>query len=189
MTTAAPAQARGFTVHSTLAFVERDFGPETRGSVLSVLPAEERERILATQPGDDVPMGLLRALWEAVETVVGARDGAWAERSGAFSIEASGTEKFGGILQKQSPLEFVTQPVSLFRLYYHPGNMEVAEAVPGRVVLRLVGFDAGTPLFCRRQNGGLLRAVELAGGERATVRHVRCQHEGDAFCEWQLAWE
>jgi hypothetical protein len=21
------------------------------------------------------------------------------------------------------------------------------------------------------------------------VRHVRCQHDGDAFCEWELAWE
>jgi hypothetical protein len=34
-----------------------------------------------------------------------------------------------------------------------------------------------------------LRAVELAGGVRPSVRHVRCAVEGDAFCEWELHWE
>jgi hypothetical protein len=189
MTAMAAAQAKGSTLHSTLAFVEREFGPETRGSVLSALPAEDRERVQAAAATDEVPLALLRSLWTATDTVLGAREPRWPERSGAFSIDGLGAQMYRGILHKQSPLEFVTQPVSLFRLYYHPGDMEVAEAVPGRVVLRLVGFDAGTRIFCRRQTGGLLRAVELAGGVRATVRHVRCQHDGDAFCEWELAWE
>lgn len=181
--------AKGSTLHSTLAFVEAEFGAEARGSVLSALPAEERERVVAARATDEIPMALLRALWRATDTVLGEREPRWPERSGAYSIEGPGTRMYSGILHKQSPLEFVTQPVSLFRLFYHPGDMEVAEAVPGRVVLRLVGFDAGTTVFCRRQTGGLLRAVELAGGARASVRHVRCQHEGDAFCEWELGWE
>lgn len=182
-------QAKGSTLHSTLAFIDQAFGPEARGSVLAALPAEDRERVAAVRATDEVPLALLRSLWSATETVLGARDPHWPERSGAFSIDATGAQMYSGILHKQSPLEFVTQPVSLFRLYYNPGDMEVAEAVPGRVVLRLVGFDAGTEVFCRRQTGGLLRAVELAGGTRAAVRHVRCQHEGDAFCEWELAWD
>jgi len=186
---ASTAQAKGSTLHSTLAFVEQNFGPEARGSVLAALPAEDRERVMAARATDEVPLALLRSLWEATDTVLGSREPRWPERSGAHSIEGLGAQMYSGILHKQSPLEFVTQPVSLFRLYYHPGDMEVAEAAPGRVVLRLVGFDAGTTVFCRRQTGGLLRAVELAGGARAAVRHVRCQHEGDAFCEWELVWE
>jgi hypothetical protein len=191
MTTLAPAAAaaKGSTLHSTLAFVEREFGADTRGSVLAALPSDDRERVVAASATDEVPMSLLRSLWSATDRVIGEREPGWPERSGAFSIEGMGAQMYSGILHKQSPLEFVTQPVSLFRLYYHPGDMEVAEAAPGRVVLRLVGFDAGTSVFCRRQTGGLLRAVELAGGTRAGVRHVRCQHEGDAFCEWELAWE
>jgi predicted hydrocarbon binding protein len=31
--------------------------------------------------------------------------------------------------------------------------------------------------------------VELAGGVDASVRHVRCAGEGDAFCEWELRWK
>jgi hypothetical protein len=183
------AQAKGSTLHSTLAFVEAEFGPEVRGSVLAALPAEDRERVQHTRATDEVPLALLRSLWRATDTVLGERDPHWPERSGAYSIEGLGAQMYSGILHKDSPLQFVTQPVSLFRLYYHPGDMEVAEAMPGRAVLRLVGFDAGTPLFCRRQTGGLLRATELAGGSRASVRHVRCHFEGDAFCEWELSWE
>jgi hypothetical protein len=137
---------------------------------------------------EEVPMELLRALWDAVEQVVGPRDPAWPEKSGAFSIQSMGVQLYGGILLKKSPTEFLTQPVSLFQLYYQPGNMEVVEEETGRVVLRLVGFP-GDPVFCRRQTGGLLRAVELAGGVNPSVRHVRCSVEGDAFCEWELRWE
>ncbi len=83
---------------------------------------------------------------------------------------------------------FLTQSVSLFRLCYHPGDMEVVESTEGQAVLRLVGFQAMDPLFCRRQTGGLKWAIEIAGGAAARVRHVSCELEGDAFCEWDLPW-
>ncbi len=67
--------------------------------------------------------------------------------------------------------------------------MEVVEDAVGRAVLRLVDFDPVTRLFCRRQAGGLRRAIEIAGGGAAKVHHVRCSIEGDAFCEWELHWE
>ena len=60
---------------------------------------------------------------------------------------------------------------------------------PGHAVLRLVGFDAGTSVFCRRQTGGLRCAITLAGGAEPSTRHVRCVLEGDAFCEWELRWK
>ena len=96
---------------------------------------------------------------------------------------------YSGILKKSTPTEFLTQSVSLFRLYYHPGDMEVVYDSPGAAVLRLVGFDPGTPLFCRRQTGGLRCAITLAGGLEPRTRHVRCALEGDAFCEWELGWK
>ena len=95
---------------------------------------------------------------------------------------------YGGLLRKASPAEFVTQSVSLFRLYYAPGDMVPVEVEPGRAVLRLEGFPTASPLFCARQTGGLRQATELAGGKSVRVRHVRCEHEGDAYCEWELRW-
>jgi hypothetical protein len=67
--------------------------------------------------------------------------------------------------------------------------MECVFETPGAAVLRLVGFDPVTTLFCQRQSGGLRYALTLAGGAEPTVRHVRCTLEGDAFCEWELSWK
>ena len=188
MTAVAAPQAKGSTLRSTLRYVEAEHGAAAADAVLERLPNEERRRIESAGAMDEVPVELLRVLWDAVEGAVGKRDPGWPEKSGAYSIQSMGVQLYGGILRKRDPLEFLSQPVSLFRLYYQPGNMEVVESEPGRAVLRLVGFP-GDPVFCRRQTGGLLRAVELAGGVRPSVRHVRCSVEGDAFCEWELQWE
>jgi hypothetical protein len=181
-------QAKGSTLRSTLAYVRSVAGDAGADAVLTRLPAEERARILAASQTEEVPLELLISLWHAVEAEIGAEHPDWPERSGGFSISNAGVEHYRGILLKKSPAEFLLQRVSLFRLFYQPGNMEVVEEEPGRAVLRLVGFDPGERTFCRRQTGGLLRSIELAGGADPAVRHVRCSLEGDAFCEWELRW-
>jgi hypothetical protein len=181
-------QAKGSTLRSTLAFVRSLVGDEGVERVLARVPAAERARMVAASQTDEVPLELLISLWHAVEAEIGAEHQDWPERSGGFSISNAGVEHYRGILLKKSPAEFLLQRVSLFRLFYQPGNMEVVEEEPGRAVLRLVGFDPGERTFCRRQTGGLLRSIELAGGTDPAVRHVRCSLEGDAFCEWELRW-
>ncbi|HEX6911852.1 MAG TPA: hypothetical protein VF142_15725 [Longimicrobium sp.] len=185
-----PAQyAKGSTLRSTLAFVRSLTGDEGVERVLGRLPADDLARVRAAAATDEVPLELLLSLWRAVDAEVGAEHPDWPERSGAFSIASAGVEHYSGILRKKSPAEFLLQRVSLFRLFYQPGNQEVVEEDAGRAVLRLVGFDPGASTFCRRQTGGLLHAIQLAGGANAAVRHVRCSLEGDAFCEWELRWD
>ncbi|MBW3571368.1 MAG: hypothetical protein KY467_09695 [Gemmatimonadetes bacterium] len=182
-------QAKGSTLRSTLAFVRTVVGDDGVQRVLARLPAKDRARIEAVSQTEEVPLELLLALWHAVDAEIGAEHPDWPERSGAFAIANAGVEHYRGILLKKSPAEFLLQRVSLFRLFYQPGNMDVVEEEPGRAVLRLVGFDPGERTFCRRQTGGLLRSIELAGGVEPSVLHVRCSLEGDAFCEWELRWQ
>ncbi|HEX2191469.1 MAG TPA: hypothetical protein VHG51_21335 [Longimicrobiaceae bacterium] len=189
MSAAATAQqAKGSTLRSTLDFLAAEVGPDAVERVLASLPPADRRVVETAAATDEVPLEVLIALLRATDRAVGAEHPEWVERSGAFAIQSFGVKLYGGILRKASPTEFLTQRVSLFQLYYRPGNMEVVEAEGGRAVLRLVGFDPVDVLFCRRQTGGLLRSVELAGGRSGSVRHVRCSAEGDAFCEWELRW-
>lgn len=202
------AEAKGSVILATLSFLEAEGGTGLRDRVLERLEPEAREAVAGAEPTESVPFDRVLDLWVAADEILGggedgesgngaedaAGDGSedtagWAERAGAFSIASYGQELYGGILRKSSPREFLTQPVSLYRLYYHSGDMEVVREEAGRAVLRLAGFDQPDPLFCRRQTGGLREALDLAGGERARVRHVRCVVEGDAFCEWELTWE
>jgi hypothetical protein len=195
VTRAAPATpalvARAATVRATRAWVRAEAGDALLGEVEAALPAPVRDDVLgaeAGEHGDPLPFASLRALWEALDARLGATRPDWNAEAGAFAIERGGMQQYAGILRKTSPSEFLRQSVSIFQLYYAPGDMLVVQEAPGRAVLRLVGFDHGTPLFCRRQRGGLERALALAGGAEPRVRHVRCACEGDAFCEWELAW-
>ena len=180
--------AKGSTLRATLDFVGETAGDDTLAQVLARLAPGVRTQIEAAALTAEVPFALVIELWRAVDAVIGGATPDWIERSGARSIERSGQQLYGGILRKASPEQFLTQSVSLFRLYYAPGDMTVVEVEPGRAILRLVGFGNTDPLFCRRQTGGLGRALEIAGGHSAAVRHVRCAIEGDAFCEWELRW-
>lgn len=186
----AASYAKGSVVRATFEFVRAELGAAALERALARLAPALRARVERAEATDEIPYAEVRAVWEAIDVTVaeGGGDGEWAERAGAFSIDSTGVQLYGGILRKSTPAGFLTQSVSLFRLYYRPGNMEVVAEGAGSAVLRLVGFDAGTPSFCRRQTGGLRRAIAIAGGADARTRHVRCTLEGDAFCEWELGW-
>lgn len=180
--------ARGSAARTTLDYIREIHGDETLATVLSRVEASVRDEVTAVETTAYVPYGHVVALWEAAESVLGGSQPRWMEQAGGYAIGSLGQQLYGGLLKKASPEEFVTQSVSLFQLYYSQGDVMPVEVERGRSVLRLVGFDALGPLFCRRQTGGLTRATELAGGRDVAVRHVRCTHEGDAFCEWEVCW-
>ncbi len=187
---ASPA-ARGSTVMATLEFLTEEKGASVTRKALDRLSKEDRARIANVIATDEVPLSLPTRLWRAIDAEIGVKDPGWVERAGAFSIQLRGVQSYGGILRKTTPSEFLTQHVSLFNLYYHGGDMTVVEQATNRATLRLVGMDTSSrdQLFCRRQTGGLAKALSFSGGKSARVRHVRCAIEGDAFCEWDIRWE
>lgn len=182
--------AKGSTLRSTLDYLRRELGEARVERILDGFPPPDRDRLAAATSSAtaEVPFSITADLLHRADAALHDEFPEWVEGAGAYAIESSGLELYAGILRKASPLEFLTQPVSLFRLYYQPGNMEVVETGDGRAILRLVGFDHRERLFCRRQTGGLRRALELAGGHDPAVHHIRCTEDGDAFCEWELRW-
>lgn len=182
------AFAKGSTVLGTTDFVRAAHGEEMLSRILGGLPSTSSSQIERCTPTDEVPFDLLIELWRAIDTHVGAIDPGWVERAGGHAIQNTGVKLYGGILRKASPTEFLTQGISLFRLYYRPGNMEVVEEHEEYAVLRLVGFDRADSLFCRRQTGGLRSALTEARGHEPQTSHVRCVVEGDAYCEWEARW-
>lgn len=195
-TSAAPAAfAKGSTLRATLAWVRAVAGDDAVARVQARLMDADRATLAGAAATDELPFVLADRLARAVEAELGAAHPDWPEASGAHAIESLGVQLYGNLLRRDSPMAFLTQEVSLFRLYYHPGDIRPVEAEEtaegGRVVLRLDGFGhaaLGSAWFCRRQAGGLAQAASLAGGTRVRARHVRCALEGDAFCEWELRW-
>jgi len=182
------AKAKGSPLIATTQFIRTEKGDATLERILAKLSSEDRAIITTCKPTDEVPFDVAIRFWRAADDELRQEEPEWVERAGGFSIEGPGVKMYSGLLRKASPTEFLTQRVSLFKLYYHPGNMEVVEEEEEHAVLRLVGFDGADPLFCRRQTGGLRRALTEAGGQEPLASHVRCVVEGDAFCEWELRW-
>jgi len=182
------AVARGSTIHATLDFIRHTHGRDTVSAIVGLLDEDDRRAILSADLTTEVPYESVLALWRIADALLATSHPTWMEEAGAFALESIGQQLYGRILRRASPHEFITQSAWMFRLYYAPGEWTVPELSPGRAILRLLGFDTVTTLFCRRQTGGLRRAVELAGGRRVTSTHVRCVHEGDATCEWELCW-
>lgn len=182
------AKAKGSPLIATVEFIRKEKGPDVLVRVLSRLSDSDRRVVTTSKPTDEVPFDVAVNLWRAADAELRSDEPGWVERAGGYSIEGPGVKMYSGVIRKSSPTEFLTQRVSLFKLYYHPGNMEVVEEEEEHAVLRLVGFDQADPLFCRRQTGGLRRALTEAGGQEPLASHVRCVVEGDAFCEWELRW-
>lgn len=190
MTAAAPKLfAKGSTVHGTLDYLGALHGPGTLARVLDALPPSLRARLENVAPTGELDYDDLVVLWSVAGATLSPTVPEWSEQAGAYSIAHRGSDMYGGLLRKSTPDEFLLQSVSLFQLFYHPGDIVLVEHGAKSAVLRLVGFEARTPVFCRRQVGGLAKAIDIAGGAASEVKHVRCALEGDAYCEWSLAWK
>ena len=179
---------RGSTVRSTIDFLQ-DLLPAGVDDVLNSLTAADRRTIKRVGDTDEIPYRVALALWRAVDRAIGRKDPHWIDRSGSWAIERAGMRLYSGLIKKPSPIEFLTQHISLFHLYYRPGDMVAVEQGVGRAVMRLVGFEPADTLFCRRLGGGWLAALRIAGGRDVTSIHNRCSLEGDPFCEWELCWK
>lgn len=179
---------RGSTVRSTIDFLQDLLPAAGVDDILNRLTPAERRAIKAVGDTDEIPYRVALALWRGVDQAIGSGDPEWIDRSGTWAIERAGMRLYGGLIKKPSPIEFLTQHISLFHLYYRPGDMVVVEQSAGRAVMRLVGFEPADTLFCRRLGGGWVAALRIAGGRDVTSIHNRCSLEGDPFCEWELRW-
>jgi len=178
---------RASTVRSTLEFLT-NVSADSVAAVLAGLTPADRKLVRSVSDTDEIPYRVALAVWRAIDASLGARDPLWIERSGSWAIEQNGMRLYSGLIKKPSPNEFLTQQISLFHLYYRPGDMVVVDHGPKRAVMRLVGFEPGDTLFCRRLTGGWLAALRIAGGKEVTAIHNRCSMDDDAFCEWELRW-
>lgn len=179
---------RASTLRSTMEYLERNLDATSREAILAALPATERAVVEKAPEHEEVPYDVALHLWQAIDRALGAKDTQWMERMGAFAIERAADHIGEVFLRRPSPLAFITQQVPLFRLYYRPGDMVVLGHGTGHAMIRLVGFEPGDSLFCRRFTGGWNTALRITGGKDVMIRHLRCACEGDLFCEWLLRW-
>ena len=178
----------GLALRNSLEHLRQVASDEERRAIMDALPAADRELLRAPGEHEEVPYAVTLRLWRSTDRVLGERDPQWMEKMGAAAVQAIDVQLGADLVRRDAPLGFLTRQIPLFRLYYRPGDMVLIDHGPGHAILRLVGFDAEDPLFCRRFTGAWDAAVRMNGGRDVSVRHLRCTCEGDMFCEWLLRW-
>jgi hypothetical protein len=187
----APARemtTRVLALRNTISYVRRVVSTKELNAILATLPAAEQAIVQSAPDHDEVPYGIALRLWRSIDAVLSPRDPAWVEAMGADAARRIDEQLGAEVVHRSSPLTFLTQQIPFFRIYYRPGDMVLIEHGADHASIRLVGFEAGDPLFCRRFTAGWATALELSGGRDVVVRHLRCACEGDLFCEWSLRW-
>ena len=92
------ATAKGAALRATLAYIESTAGPQVRQRVLDSLLPDLRARVDTVTATDEIPFGLLVALWHAADAVMRPIDAEWMEKAGSYSIESSGSQSYAGII-------------------------------------------------------------------------------------------
>ena len=179
-------QVKGTSVLATKKFVAGKFGQEGLQRLVDALPPQSRalytDAVLASEwypikPALFVPTEVLcRALYNGGDQ--GARE------VGVFSAEDGLRGIYRFFARMASVETLLEKTASIFRTYYTPGRMEVAERGQQRIVLRMVETDEHDQLFEQRVGGWLDGALRICGNDSHMVSIGSSLAKGDAATEF-----
>jgi len=184
------AQMKGTVLASSVAFLKMKMGEKEFDALVAGLPADDASVLrLPILQGNWYRFGLLTDLMKAADGKIALPPGRslpW--EMGRYSAE-SGLNGIYKLFFKVAETGFILKRATqLFAAYYDTGTMSVVSSQEGLAVIRIVGFDQPSPLFCERVQGWCQRTTELAGHDHVTLSHPRCSAKGDTFCEYKGEW-
>lgn len=179
---------KGTSIASFLSFLEAEYGPARAKEFIGSLEPDLKKRceglILASA---FYPVEELESLARRARLHFSG-DHTFYERSGAHNAAfgLSGVHK--ALLARPTPLDFLRAAERAWGQFIDEGGVDANLVGDGKVRLRIEAVR-GSDVRCPRTTGFLWRSLELAGGQKVSVRKVACTVTGDPFCEWNVVWD
>ncbi|MBN2554307.1 MAG: HAMP domain-containing protein [Anaerolineales bacterium] len=171
-------------------FVRSRFGEDGWKTVLHTLPSDQQALLsTALDPTSPYPQTLYAAMIAAITSVFGRDNpGALAQDMAAFVAASEAEGIYKTILKADSVAGVLRKLPMVWRLQVSNGEMIVREHGPGQMEITL--NDEVESEICQNSLVGYMRGlIELKGGKRVNVSHVRCIHRGDPHCMYELRWD
>jgi len=171
-------------------FVRSRFGEDGWKTVLNTLSSDQQALLSAAlDPTSKYPQTYYAALIAAITEVFGRDNpGALAQDMAAFVAASEAKGIYKTILKADSVAGVLRKLPMVWRMQVSNGEMRVREHGPGQMEITL--NDEVEPEICQNSLVGYMRGlIELKGGRRANVSHVRCIHRGDPHCMYELRWD
>lgn len=182
-------QVKGNSILAVPAFVKAKFPDRFDEWVDSMSPQAkeiQRDVILATSL-----YPLYYAMVEPTQKVCdvfynGENRGAW--ESGRFSAGYALKGIFRFFYRVGSPQFIIDRGTRFFSSYYPEGELQIAESVPGRVVVQIVKFPEPYRILDYDMGGWMDGTLELIRGEKGKVEITKSLSQGDPVTEFVLTW-
>lgn len=183
------ANFKGTVFESTRLFALREYGEAGLERVLAELSADDRRVLSEVTAIGWYPVEPVLRFHHALDRVFGQGDYALCVAAGRFSAGWSFNTVLKLFVRFRSPLWLIERATSVWGRYHDTGKWQVSSPSPQRIVGEIHDFAVRDPAFCARLRGWLQGAVELTGGDGATVAETRCACRGQPFCAFTLDWK
>ncbi|HET6335359.1 MAG TPA: hypothetical protein VFG30_19170 [Polyangiales bacterium] len=183
------AKFKGTVFESTRMFTVQTFGEDAVERVLAELDPSERDLLRDVQAISWYPVEPILHYMHALDRVYGQGDLGVCIKAGHYSAGWSMNTVLKVFLRFRSPVWLVDRATSVWNRYHDTGKWHVQTLTSERMLGELRDFAVRDPAFCARLCGWLQGAIELTGGDRATVTEVRCMNRNDDHCAFALEWK
>jgi hypothetical protein len=183
------AKFKGTVFESTRMFTAETFGPDAVERVLGELDPSDSEILRHVQAIGWYPVEPVLSYMHALDRVFGQSDLSLCTRAGHYSAGWSMNTVLKVFLRFRSPTWLIDRATSVWNRYHDTGKWHVQSLNPEEMLGELRGFAVRDKAFCARLRGWLQGAIELTGGEAASVTEVRCTSRNDDHCAFSLEWK
>jgi V4R domain len=182
------ANFKGMVFESIKMFAERQYGPEAHERLLAELSSEDRALLDGINAIGWYPVEPILKYHHALDRVFGRDDHTLCEQAGRFSASWSMNHVLKVFLRLRSPNWLVGRATSVWGRYHDTGRWDIAPVSEQRMQGDLYDFAVRDPAFCARLRGWLAGAVELTGGQHASVVETHCVNRGADHCSFLTTW-
>jgi hypothetical protein len=193
------SKVRGTSFLGTIDYVRGKFGAEALARVLRDLPPELRAWLgrggPALLPAGWYEASALSTLTRAIDRTLGANDLSLARDIGRHVAFSDVNRFFKWLFRLAGPKMLFARSASVWSNYYDDGRYVFEGAADGQASIRVEEWAAADDVLCRRLEGWIARAFELASGlsVQPTIRETHhCARDARItparFCRFEARW-
>jgi hypothetical protein len=183
------AQLKGSAYHSTLAFIDAQFGEDARQRVLRRLSDEDRALVGGIMlPIQWYPLAPFPRLLRAMEDELGKGDLALVTDRGAWAAVHDMNTVHKVLLKLVTPSWLIEKGMRLWPSFHSSGRWEVARVGDAAARAELHDLGVVDDAMCATLKGWILGLLTLSGVRRPRVSHTECRVRGARSCVYDIDW-
>lgn len=193
------SRVRGTSFVGTIDYVSTTFGEAALDRVLEDLPPDLGALLRRGNPAllaaGWYDAGALSTLTRVIDRTLGAGDLSLAREIGRHVAFSDVNRFFKWLLRLAGPKVLFARAGSVWSNYYDGGRYVFEGAVDGQASIRVEEWDAADEVLCKRVEGWIARAFELASGldvrpEIHETHHCASdpQLTSGRFCRFEARW-